>query len=73
MESPATIKLKEVNDELKELAPSITKAMRMQWAVDNNTSLATVDRYLNGAAKMLPFAKKLLEDMKVLLGITVAA
>jgi hypothetical protein len=65
-------KLTKLNKDLRELAPQITKAMRMQWAVDNNTSLATVDRYLNGQAKMTIVAERLLNDMKELLNIPVA-
>ena len=66
-------KLEELNLSLKGMAPKITKAMRMQWALDNNTSLITVDRYLSGKAKMMVFAQKLHDDMKTKIGDTVEA
>lgn len=66
-------KLQDLNTELVELAPEVTKQMRMRWALDNDTSLATVDRYFRGEAKMTVFANKLLTDMKTILGKPIAA
>jgi len=57
-------KLKELNEELTTIAPNVSKPMRMKWALENDCSLTTVDRYLNGQAKMTVFASKLLSDLK---------
>lgn len=61
-------KLEELNNDLKSLAPEVTRQMRMKWALDNDTSLVTVDRYFSGQAKMTVFAEKLYRDMCKLLG-----
>lgn len=61
-------KITELNNNLIEIAPQVTQAMRMQWAIDNDTSLTTVNRYLKGEAKMTVFAEKLYRDMCLLLG-----
>jgi hypothetical protein len=50
--------------QLKSLAPFVSQQMRMQWAIENELNLSTVNRYLNTKeVGNVIVAQKLIGDM----------
>lgn len=61
----ADAKREEVNAELIALAPMVGSTVKMKVALNLKTSTRTIETYLKGEGKKLPFAIDLLANLKV--------